>query len=232
MDYELMKILKFSTLLLVENDEIENNIDTNFFSMYVNEIYKVNSFEKGLELFYKVKPNFIITDISINGELAFEFIEDIRDENYSIPILVTSDVTTKEYLLKIINLQANDYLIKPINEEVLLTSIRRVAHILDSNAERFNVKITEGVYYKPCHKSICVDDVCCNLTLNEAIVLELLIINRGNAVTNAMVEEKLYIFKEMSEVSFKNIIYKLRRKITKDCIVTTKNGYSLNQISN
>lgn len=43
-----------------------------------------------------------------------------------------------------------------------------------------------------------------------------------------MVEEKIYIFKEMSDTALKNIIYKLRKKLVKDVIKSVdKLGYTI-----
>lgn len=44
-----------------------------------------------------------------------------------------------------------------------------------------------------------------------------------------MVEDKIYLFKEMSNVALKNIIYKLRKKLIKDVIVSVDRiGYKIN----
>ena len=43
-----------------------------------------------------------------------------------------------------------------------------------------------------------------------------------------MVEDKIYIFKEMGESALKNIIYKLRKKLVKNVIITVDRiGYKI-----
>ena len=43
-----------------------------------------------------------------------------------------------------------------------------------------------------------------------------------------MVEDKIYIFKEMSDTALKNVIYKLRKKLIKDVIISVDRlGYKI-----
>jgi DNA-binding winged helix-turn-helix (wHTH) protein len=59
-------------------------------------------------------------------------------------------------------------------------------------------------------------------------LLDYLILNRGNIITKQMVEDKIYIFKEMGESALKNIIYKLRKKLVKNVIITVDRiGYKI-----
>lgn len=66
------------------------------------------------------------------------------------------------------------------------------------------------------------------MTINESELLELLIINRGKIVTKEMVENKIYIEKEMGDSALKNLIYKLRKKLIKNIIISVDRiGYKI-----
>ena len=88
---------------------------------------------------------------------------------------------------------------------------------------------TSPFVYRPIKKIVSVDGINNKLTAIESELLEFLILNKGSIVTKKMVEDKIYLFKEMSDVALKNIIYKLRKKLIKDVIVSVDRiGYKIN----
>lgn len=229
MDKELKTVLKSATLLLVEDDARIREKFSRLLSLYVSKIYEASNGKKALESYKKNKPSFIITDIEMPDMDGLEFIEIIRKENENIPIIIASGYSNKEYLLSSIKLQLIDYLIKPINHNELLTSLEKIAKILKKNTISNIIEINNGVVYNPSNKTISVCDITNRLTVYESELLELLIINRGKVVTKHMVEDKIYIFKEMSDSALKNVIYKLRKKLIKEVIVSVDRlGYKIN----
>ena len=228
MDKELRNVLKSATLLLVDDDARIREKFSRLLELYVSKIYEAPNGRKALEAYKKHKPSFIITDIEMPDMDGLEFVEIIRKENDQIPVIITSAYSNKEYLLTSIKLQLIDYLIKPINHSELLISLEKVAKILRKNTISNIIEINSGVVYNPSNKTVSVCDVTNRLTINESELLELLIINRGKVVTKQMVEDKIYIFKEMSDSALKNVIYKLRKKLVKEIIISVDRiGYKI-----
>lgn len=227
MDKELKTVLKSATLLLVEDDARIREKFTRLLELYVNKIYEAPNGKKALELYKKYKPSFIITDVEMPDMDGLEFIEIIRKENELIPVLITSAFSNKEYLLTSIKLQLIDYLIKPINHTELLVSLEKIAKILKKNTISNIIEINNEIIYNPSTKTVCIYDIVNRLTVNESELLELLIINRGRVVTKQMIENRIYIFKEMSDSALKNMVYKLRKKLVKDIICSDRLGYKI-----
>lgn len=228
MNKEIKTILKSATLLLVEDDDRIREKFSRLLELYVNKIYEAPNGKKALEIYRKYKPSFIITDIEMPDMDGLCFIEVVRKENELIPIIVTSGYSNKEYLLTSIKLQLVDYLIKPINHSELLVSLEKIAIILKKNIIPNIIEINSGVVYNPSNRTVRVCDITNRLTVNESDLLELLIINRGKIVTKQMVEDKIYIFKEMSDSALKNAIYKLRKKLVKEVIISVDRiGYKI-----
>jgi DNA-binding response OmpR family regulator len=228
MDKELRNVLKSATLLLVDDDARIREKFSRLLELYVSKIYEAPNGIKALEEYKKHKPSFIITDIEMPGMDGLEFIEIIRKENEQIPVIISSAYSNKEYLLTSIKLQLIDYLIKPINHSELLLSLEKIAKILRKQAISNIIEINYGVVYNPLNKTIIVCNVINKLTINESELLELLIINRGKIVTKEMVENKIYIEKEMGDSALKNLIYKLRKKLIKNIIISVDRiGYKI-----
>lgn len=228
MDKELKDVLKSSILLLVEDDARIREKFSRLLEIYVDKIYEAPNGKKALELYKKYKPSFIITDVEMPDMDGLEFVEILRKENENIPVIITSAYSNKEYLLTSIKLQLIDYLIKPINYNDLMVALEKVAKSLRKSRLSNIIEIKNGVIYNPTDKTISVSDTVNRLTINESELLELLIVNRGKLVTKNMVEDKIYIFKEMSDSALKNIIYKLRKKLVKEIIISVDRlGYKI-----
>lgn len=226
MNEEIRNILRNSTILLVEDDERIKEKFSRLLSIYVNKIYEASSGSMALKLYKKYNPSFIITDIEMSDMNGLEFLNILRKEDQQIPVIVISAYSNKEYLLDSIKLQIIAYLLKPIDQSELFESLKRVALILRKSIISNNVILNNEVSYDPIQKTINIPPEVKHLTSYESKLLELLIINRGNIVTKNIVEDQLYIFKEMSDAALKNIIYKLRKKLGKDLIISVnKLGY-------
>lgn len=228
MDIELKAVLKSSILLLVEDDIRIIEKFSRLLEIYVGTIYTATNGKDALKLYKKFNPQFIITDFEMPVMNGLQFIEYLRNENSTVPIIAISAHTNIEYLLNSIKLKLVDYLLKPVDSTELIKSLESVAKELKSLKLSNIIDITEEIKYNPIEKNLIINDKNVSLTVNESKVFELLLINRGNIVTKQMVEEKIYIFKEMGESALKNVIYKLRKKINSEIIVSVKRlGYKI-----
>lgn len=228
MDIELKAVLKSSILLLVEDDIRIIEKFSRLLEIYVGTIYTATNGKDALKLYKKFNPQFIITDIEMPVMNGLQFIEYLRNENSTVPIIAISAHTNREYLLNSIKLKLVDYLLKPVDSTELIKSLESVAKELKSLKLSNIIDITEGIKYNPIEKNLIINDKNVSLTVNESKVFELLLINRGNIVTKQMFEDKIYIFKEMGESALKNVIYKLRKKINSEIIVSVQRlGYKI-----
>ena len=228
MDIELKAVLKSSILLIVEDDIRIIEKFSRLLEIYVGTIYTATNGKDALKLYKKFNPQFIITDIEMPVMNGLQFIEYLRNENSTVPIIAISAHTNREYLLNSIKLKLVDYLLKPVDSTELIKSLESVAKELKSLKLSNIIDITEGIKYNPIEKNLIINDKNVSLTVNESKVFELLLINRGNIVTKQMFEDKIYIFKEMGESALKNVIYKLRKKINSEIIVSVQRlGYKI-----
>lgn len=228
MKYEFKNILKHSTVLLVENDERIVEKFSRLLSVYVSKVYEATNGEEALILYKKHNPSFIITDIEMPNMDGLEFLSILRKEKNNIPAIIISAYSNKEYLLNSIKLQVISYLIKPIVLDEFFESLEKIASILKDNMMISIIEVAENIFYDPVNKTVSTDNTVNRLSLYESKLFELLILNKGNIVTKDMVENKLYNYKEMSDTALKNIVYKLRKKLLKDIIISVdKLGYTI-----
>lgn len=227
MTKEHRAILKQATLLLIEDNVEFRTKFVRLLSLYVGTIYEASDGAEGLELYRKHTPSFIITDVEMSYVSGIELVQEIRKEDILTPIIITSAYSNKEYLLEAIKISLVDYLIKPIDQDGIHNALERVAIILQKNILTDKIMI-ENITYCAKNKEVTVNCQKIRLSKSEAILLELLILNRGNLVDKHMIEDKIYPNRYMSDTAIKNVVFKLRKKIGFDIIKTVdKTGYKI-----
>lgn len=230
MDRELKDILKKSTLLLVEDDFRIREKFSRLLNIYVDKIYEAHNGKKALELYEKYNPSFVITDIEMPDMTGLELIDILKQENPYLIVVITSAFSNKEYLINSIKLQVSDYLIKPINNSELQKTLEKIAITIKEKIILGTERLTKDIEYDFIKKRAYIQGNIVHLTPIESKFLEILIFNKGMVVTKSMLEDKIYTFDEMSNVALKNIVYKIRKKLVKDLIISVDRlGYMINK---
>ena len=85
-----------------------------------------NSVEKGIEVLNTVTPDIIISDITMPGKNGFDFFEHIRSLPHlqQVPFLFLSAHSDSESVIAGKEIGSDDYLTKPVDFHLLLSSIR------------------------------------------------------------------------------------------------------------
>ena len=83
------------------------------------------------------------------------------------------------------------------------------------------VKITKDITYFISKRTVMQDAKDIQLSLNELSLLELLIKNKNRTVNTQEIKTLIWKDDYPSESAFKSLIYKLRKKIGKDTIISS-----------
>jgi len=91
----------------------------------------------GFKAFIENKPDLIISDIMMPSVDGYTFLKMVRDSKYKnnmIPFIFLSALGQKEKVVKGIDMSANDYLVKPIDFDILIAKIKEKL----SNSQKIN----------------------------------------------------------------------------------------------
>jgi two-component system alkaline phosphatase synthesis response regulator PhoP len=154
------------------------------------EGYEVTSAYDGNEALKKVENAYfdlIIMDIMLPELDGISVTESIRVHNNEVPILMLSAKNAPSDKVLGLKKGADDYLTKPFNLDELLI---RVAKLIEKN-KRLQVKESVGEQYKfgnniidfKAQDAITWNGLRIDLSKKEAMLLKLLIENRGEVVT-------------------------------------------------
>jgi len=119
---ELKELAIGYTLLYVEDNKGLREQATKIFTRIFGEVVTAEDGLEGLEIFKKLKPKLVITDIKMPGMDGLEMTRKIHQIAPQTKVIITSTYNDTEYLMEAINAGVFRYLTKPINI-VQLTSI-------------------------------------------------------------------------------------------------------------
>lgn len=94
--------------------------------------YAYHAFSKGMRALKYLKeedtPDLIILDIEMPEIDGYQMLEMIREKSdlKQVPVLFLTSNSDKEHVVKAISGGANDYAIKPIDEEVFMDKVRKL----------------------------------------------------------------------------------------------------------
>jgi len=229
-DESLNSILKKLTVLYIED---EDNIRVNVrkaLELICEKVYDVDSAEAAKDILIKQRVDIIISDINLPNTSGIEFVKDLRNIDKTIPIILLSAYTDKEYLLEATKLKLIDYLTKPIDFKALNQALLKcVEDIIDNS--RYIISFTNNVNYNVLYKRLYDhrSDEELTLTSKELDMLDYLIQNNNRIVSHD--ELKLNIWQdsfEATDSALKNLLNKLRKKIGKETIVNISGvGYRI-----
>ena len=122
--YESLAKIK---LLYVEDDEDISYVLADIFGDECKELYVAKNGQEGLSMYKEHSPDIVLTDISMPIMNGIEMSKLIREENSTIPIIISSAFSDDEYIQAAKELGINHYILKPINLEKVLDILENLA---------------------------------------------------------------------------------------------------------
>ena len=104
-------------ILYAEDEEgIRENIADSL-GYYVKEVYQASNGAEAFDIYEEKKPDIILSDIHMPILNGIDFVKKVRLTNRTIPIVMITAHTDKEYLLEAVELHMEKYIVKPIELE-------------------------------------------------------------------------------------------------------------------
>jgi len=222
MDETILNQLKKYTILCVEDEDGIRKRLVNTLKYYFDDVLEASNGEDGYDLYLEYKPDIVISDIEMPYKNGIELIQLIRKNDLNTIIIMVTAYSNEEYLLDLINLNVNHYILKPINSDNLLTGI----------IKGLGDKLTKNIFFSiDCYFDIQQYKLFYN---NEEIILrkreiEFLILLHDNKILNyEQIEEYIWKDKSMSMSALKTFIKELRQKLPIELIQNIpQTGYKL-----
>lgn len=119
--------MKSKTILVVDDDEDMRKILAKILGAQGIHVLTASGPEEAMPLLEKV-PHVILTDLHMEPIDGFRFIRTLKSNSHTkkTPILVLSALNDFQSVKKAIGLGVNDYVLKPLNNPLLIRKIKKV----------------------------------------------------------------------------------------------------------
>lgn len=236
MEYLQNNDYKNIRILLVEDDiQTLKKLQEILKKVYSDVVISENGSEalKNFNNYHKKQKHFdlIISDLNMPKINGLELLEQIREIDEFIPFIFLTAYSEVDVLLKVIKLDIDDYLKKPIDVEELLLSINKIIkkkRTKDfSKKEEVNINIDKNLYWNKKTKTLFLNNSPIALTKKEIELLDIFFQNPGNVVNQDLIVYKLWedcLEFEIALINLKNLISRIRKKVPE---LNIKNIYGL-----
>lgn len=205
------------TILVVDDEETTVDILSLTLTRRGFDVIKAYRAEEALRKAYRLHPDLVLLDIMMPDMDGWEVCRRLRELS-DVPIIFLTALTDSEDIVRGLEMGADDYIIKPFDNDELVARVR--AHL--RRAPRNNV-VDELVFdggrfsINLMNREVTVNGTPQHLTPKEFALLSLLARNAGRVLTRKELVTEAW-GQEYSDAidSLKLYIHYLRKKIEKD----------------
>ena len=194
--------------ILIDDEQSARNVLTNLLErtlFNIEIIATASSLEEGVQQIKELKPNVVFLDVRMPNYAGYEIVEFFDTIDFEIIFVTAYD----QYAIKAFELNAIDYLVKPIDRKKLSSSLQKLEDKLNQQAELVDYQSLLTTIKEKEYKKIVIPELG-----NRRIIklTDIIAIEADGAYSKIYLKEKITIttsknlkyFEEMlpKEVSF------------------------------
>lgn len=166
----------------------------------------------------------VVLDLRLPGTSGEQVLATLRRSS-AVPVIVVSSKRGEDDRVGLLDLGADDYLVKPFTVRELVARIRAV--LRRSEGDVATAATVGGVTVDFAARAATREGIRVPLTAQEWAVLACLVRHRGRIVSRAHLEETIHPGEQPPEDAVSNVVdvvvLRLRRKLGRD-LITTRRG--------
>lgn len=221
------KILKNLKVLFIEDEDIIREKIVSSLEYIVCEVVSASDGKIALEKLKTFTPDLIITDLEMPHMNGIELIQHIRQYDKNTCIMVVTAYTSEKYLLELIDMHIEKYIVKPITLEKLIDALENCQRVFETT-NTLKRELPDGYKYDWNQKILLHNDKMISLTKKEILFLELLFKNINTITSFEELQRVVWQESIMTDNALRSLIRNLRRKLPKDFIVNLSGiGYKV-----
>lgn len=119
-------------ILVIDDEKPTLSMFSLYLEAYGFEPLTAENGERGIEIFREHHPPIVLTDIKMPGMDGLAVLKKIKEESPDTEVIVITGHGDIELALKALNLNATDFIDKPIRQEALESALRRAEERLEA----------------------------------------------------------------------------------------------------
>lgn len=217
------KLLENLKILLVEDEaniasSLKNAIGDEFRSFII-----AKDGVEGKDLFIKIKPDVVISDITMPRMDGLEMAKELKKINPDTPIIILSAYSDKDKLFSAIDIGVTKYFLKPYDPDELIDYIIEIAPSLNAQT----IELVDGFTFNKTTSSLYKDSKFVSLSKNEMKFMLILLENMDRLVDDKDIKMTVWD-EEVTDERLRTFIRRLRTKTSKTLVENIKGvGYRL-----
>ncbi len=185
---------------------------------------------EGLARFRELKPDVVITDITMPRMTGLELAEAVKKERPETPVVILSAYSDREKLLGAIDAGVVKYFIKPFDPEEVLAYLCELA---DKIKRSSTVPLMPPFTFDLQSEQLFKKGVLVRLSRRESRFIAYLLQSPNRYLANEAIKALLWEDKEVSDERLRTFIKRVRQKSDKALIENLSGqGYALNMDDN
>ena len=209
-----------STILLVEDNDTLGYILKEYLELNTFNVILCKDGEAGWKAFVENAVDICILDIMMPKKDGFQLAEQIKNTDSHMPVIFLTARSLKIDKLKGFKLGADDYMVKPIEEEELVARIKAILRRAGSGAdEKYNDQVFKiGNYYFDSRKrTLTINEHQQNISEKESLLLKMLAVNKNQLMNRHEALKKIWNKNDyFNRRSMDVHIVKLRKYLNQD----------------
>lgn len=113
------------TILAIDDDETTVGVLKDLLAISGYEVLTACEGREGMEVFAQNLTDLIITDINMPRMDGLEVLRHVRDIDDTVPVILLTGHGDLDYAMRALRRGAYDFLLKPVNTEILLNTVRK-----------------------------------------------------------------------------------------------------------
>jgi len=146
----------------------------------------------GLELIRAKKYDVLILDLNLPDMSGYAFCEQIRSNEFTLPVLMLTALSTTEDKLTGFEKGADDYLVKPFEFRELVARVKALIKRSNQNVNNGGVLKVADLELNAQTKIVKRQGKSIELTAKEFSLLELLMRNKEKVISRSEIAEKIW----------------------------------------
>lgn len=214
-------------VLLVEDEEKVREYIAKSLRYIVSEVQEASNGKEALKILDTFSPDIIITDLEMPVMNGVEFIKTLRKRDKNVCIAVLTAHSTNEYLINLVDMHIEQFIIKPINFDKMLVVLEKCQKVIINKVEQ-NLYSFLDYTYDFNQKILKYKDTIITLTKKEILFLELLFVHSNRIIIYEEFQESIWSNTIMTDNAIRSLVRNLRSKLPEDFIVNLSGiGYKL-----
>jgi DNA-binding response OmpR family regulator len=216
-------------LILVEDDLMLGGAVKNHLSRAGFAVDWVQSGKEFTDAVLNHQYDFVILDLGLPDCDGENLLEQLHHKQQRVPVIVVTARGSIHDRVKLLDMGADDFLVKPFDLDELTARVRSVLRRQPSDNADAGACVHGPLHLYPLRLTATWDGQPVPLTHREFWVLEILVRRKNQVLTRAQIEEALYAWgQEVESNAVEVYVHTLRRKFSADLIHTIRGvGYQL-----